>query len=133
MFEATIEGNLTRDPELRFTQAGKPWATFGIAVNFRAKQMNDEWKDTGVMFIDVACFGYTATGVAEHVRKGDKVLVTGRLTKENFVGRDGVERESIKVAASSVGKVMRAEVQQAQPADPWASSAPFPQDDAPPF
>lgn len=109
MFEVTIEGNVTRDPQIRFSEAGKPWATFGVAVNFRSKQPNGEWADTGTMFCDVACFGFKAEGAAEHLRKGDKVLVTGRFTKESYVGHDGSDRDSFKIAATSVAKVPKAQ------------------------
>ena len=103
----TLVGNLTRDPELRFTPSGLATATLGIAVNrsWRNKQTN-EW-DEAVSFFDVTCWAQMAENVAESVTKGTRVLVTGRLEQRSWETNDGEKRSKVEIVAEEIGPSLR--------------------------
>ena len=92
-------GNLTRDPEVRYTPSGTPVATLGLAVNNRMKQ-GDEWKDDPC-FIDVVVFGKQAESCGEYLSKGQPVLVEGRLRYRTWEGQDGQKRSKHEVSRLS--------------------------------
>jgi single-strand DNA-binding protein len=102
-----LVGNLTREPELRFTQGGMAVATFGLAVNRRVqnRQTND-WEDR-TSFFDVVCYGSLGENVAESVAKGSRVLVVGRLEQRSWETQDGERRSKIEVIADEVGPSLR--------------------------
>ncbi len=93
-------GNLTRDPQVRYTPSGTPVATLGLAVNNRVKQ-GDEWKDEPC-FIDVAVFGKQAESCGEYLSKGQPVLVEGRLQYRTWESQDGQKRSKHEVVAFRV-------------------------------
>ena len=93
-------GNLTRDPEVRYTPSGTPVATLGLAVNNRVKQ-GDEWKDDPC-FIDIVVFGKQAESCGEYLSKGQPVLVEGRLRYRTWEGQDGQKRSKHEVTAFRV-------------------------------
>ncbi|ETW99856.1 MAG: single-stranded DNA-binding protein [Candidatus Entotheonella factor] len=93
-------GNLTRDPELRFTPNGSPVAKFRLATNQRVRQQ-EEWKDE-VCYIDIITFGKQAENVAEYLTMGNLALVEGRLHWHEWEGRDGQRRSKYDVVASTV-------------------------------
>jgi single-strand DNA-binding protein len=93
-------GNLTRDPEVRYTPSGTPVATLGVAVNNRMKQ-GDEWKDDPC-FIDVVVFGKQAESCGEYLSKGQPVLIEGRLRYRSWEGQDGQKRSKHEVSAFRV-------------------------------
>jgi single-strand DNA-binding protein len=93
-------GNLTRDPEVRYTPSGTPVATLGLAVNNRVKQ-GDEWKDDPC-FIDVVVFGKQAESCGEYLSKGQPVLIEGRLRYRTWEGQDGQKRSKHEVSAFRV-------------------------------
>jgi single-strand DNA-binding protein len=93
-------GNLTRDPEVRYTPSGTPVATLGLAVNNRMKQ-GDEWKDDPC-FIDVVVFGKQAESCGEYLSKGQPVLIEGRLRYRTWEGQDGQKRSKHEVSAFRV-------------------------------
>ncbi|MBF0260254.1 MAG: single-stranded DNA-binding protein [Magnetococcales bacterium] len=93
-------GNLTRNPELRYTPSGTPVATFGLACNRRFKQ-GDELKEE-VTFIDVVAFGKMAESVAQYKQKGDKVGVTARLQQQRWETEDGQKRSKHQLVANSI-------------------------------
>jgi single-strand DNA-binding protein len=95
-----LMGNLTRDPEVRYTTSGTPVATLGLAVNNRMKQ-GDEWKDDPC-FIDVVVFGKQAESCGEYLSKGQPVLVEGRLRYRTWEGQDGQKRSKHEVSAFRV-------------------------------
>lgn len=99
-------GNLTRDPELRFTPNGSPVAKFRLATNQRVRQQ-EEWKDE-VCYIDVITFGKQAENVAEYLAMGNLALVEGRLHWREWEGRDGLRRSKYDVVASTVQFLSRA-------------------------
>lgn len=99
--QITLVGNLTRDPELKFTQTGKAQTRFSIAVN-RRWQKNGEWEEQ-VSYFDVTCWAILAENVANGVTKGARVIVTGRLEQRSWETKEGDKRSTIEVVADSVG------------------------------
>ena len=96
-----LMGNLTRDPELRFTSNGSAVASFGLAVNRKFKQ-GDEWKDD-VCFVDITAWGRQAETCKDYLRKGSSVMVEGRLKYDQWQDRDtGKTRSKLNVTATNV-------------------------------
>ena len=84
-------GNLTRDPELRYTQGGVAIVNTGIATNRKFKKQNGEQADE-TMFIDIVFFGRTAEIANQYLRKGSKLLVEGRLQIDQWTDQSGKKR-----------------------------------------
>jgi single-strand DNA-binding protein len=91
-----LAGNLTRDPELRFTQSGTPVCGFGLAVN-RVFSKNEE-----VDFFNVSAWRELGERVANYKKKGDPVLVEGRLQYRTWEAQDGSKRSAVDVVADNV-------------------------------
>ena len=90
--EVTVVGNLTRDPELRFTQAGLAVCNASVAVNRRwQNKTTQEWEEK-VSYIDVTVWGVHGQNVAESLRKGDRVFVNGRLEQRSWEDDAGNKR-----------------------------------------
>jgi len=92
-------GNLTRDPEVRYTPNGTAVASFAIAVNRRYKQ-GEETKDE-VSYLDIVVFGKTAENCGQYLNKGDGILVDGRLQQRRWE-TEGQKRSKVEVVAQSV-------------------------------
>ena len=101
----TVVGNLTRDPELRYTQSGKATVTVGIAVN-RRYQVNGEWQEA-TTYMNVVAWDQLAENVAASLTKGTRVLVTGRLDVREYEAREGGKRTSVDIAAEEIGPTLR--------------------------
>jgi single-strand DNA-binding protein len=94
-------GNLTRDPEVRYTPSGTAVASFAIAVNRKYKQ-GEETKDE-VSYIDIVVFGKTAENCGQYLNKGDAILVEGRLQQRRWDDKDsGQKRSKVEVVAQLV-------------------------------
>ena len=93
-------GNLTRDPELRYTPSGTTVSSFGLAVNRRYRQ-DEEWKED-VCFIDIVTFGRQAETVGEYLSKGSLALVEGRLQWHSWETEAGQKRSKHEVVAMHV-------------------------------
>jgi single-strand DNA-binding protein len=93
-------GNLTRNPELRYTPAGTPVSSFGLASNRRYRQ-GEAWQDE-VCFIDVVTFGPQAEAITTYLSKGRLVLVEGRLRWRSWDGEGGQRRSKHEVIAERV-------------------------------
>ena len=100
-------GNLTGDPELRYTPSGTPVANFDVAVNNRRRNAAGEWEDGEATFYRVAVFREYGEHVAETLEKGHQVLVVGRLTPRTWEGQDGGKRQSLDVIADEIGPTLR--------------------------
>ena len=94
----TIIGNVTREPELRFTPAGAALCEFGVAWNLRKQNGDDE-----AMFFNVTCWRSLAENVAESIDKGDRVIVTGRLNWRSWETDAGEKRQVVDIQAEEVG------------------------------
>ena len=101
-----LMGNLTRDPEVRHTPSGVAVANIGLASNRKYKQGDDLKED--VCFVDVTVFGSTAKAVGDHLTKGRKVVVEGRLRFHSWEAEDGQKRSKLDVIANRVNFLPRA-------------------------
>jgi single-strand DNA-binding protein len=89
-------GNLTRDPELRYTPSNTAVTDVGLAVNDRRKNANGEWVEE-TTFVDVTLWGRTAEVASEYLSKGSPVLIEGRLKLDTWETNDGQKRSKLKV------------------------------------
>lgn len=94
-------GNLTRDPEMRFTQSGSPVAGFGLAVN-RAYTNKQGEKVESVDYFNIVAWAKLAELCAEYIRKGSPVAIEGRLQSRSWEGEDGKKRSTVEVVAENV-------------------------------
>jgi single-strand DNA-binding protein len=105
----TVElvGNLTRDPELRFTPNGAPVANFGLAVNRRWRnQQTNDWEEQ-TSFFDVVAWRDLAENVAESLQRGTRVIVVGRLEQRSWETQEGEKRSKVEVIADEIGPSLR--------------------------
>jgi single-strand DNA-binding protein len=102
----TIVGNLTENPELRFTQGGAPVANFTVAVTPRVKD-GDGWKDGETSFLRVTCWRTLAEHVADSLTKGTRVVVYGHLRQRSSETPEGDKRSVIEVQAEEIGPSLR--------------------------
>ena len=93
----TVVGNVTKDPELRFTPGGAPVANFGLAWN-RKDQNGEEV----VSFFDITCWRSLAENVAESITKGQRVIVYGRLDQRSWENQEGERRSKVEIVADEV-------------------------------
>lgn len=142
--QVTVEGRVVNDPELRFGPSGIAIGSFRLVASSRKKNEQDEWVDDRVLWLAVTCFRQLAENVAESLRKGDLVVVTGRLQTEEWETNEGEKRSRTELVANGVGASLqfrtiphsekRAERVAASDApaenDPWAAP---PAADEPPF
>lgn len=101
----TLVGNLTRDPELRFSQAGTPVCTLGIAVNSRKKTGVDSWEDEP-HFFNLVAIGSLADNAAETLTKGMRVVATGSLRYHQWE-KDGEKRSSVEIFLEDIAPSLR--------------------------
>jgi single-strand DNA-binding protein len=104
----TVVGNLTADPELRYTQNGLPVANFTIASTPRNfdRQAN-EWKDGEALFLRASVWREFAEHVAGSLTKGSRVVATGRLKQRSYETREGEKRTSIELEIDEIGPSLR--------------------------
>jgi single-strand DNA-binding protein len=125
----TLVGNITRDPELRFTPSGQATATFGLAVNRRwQNRQSNEWEEA-TSFFNVVCWREMAENVSQSLAKGSRVVVTGRLEQRSWQTQEGDKRSVIEVVADEVGPSLRwatAEIQRNERRSPDEGGAPAP-------
>lgn len=103
----TLSGNLTRDPEIRYTRDGQANATFGLAVNRRWQPRGSEEWEEATSFFDVVCWRELAENVALSLVKGSRVVVTGRLDQHVWETELGERRSRVEVTAEEVGASLR--------------------------
>ncbi|QSB05310.1 single-stranded DNA-binding protein [Natronoglycomyces albus] len=157
----TVIGNLTEDPELRYTPSGAAVAKFRIASTPRTfDRESGQWKDGEPLFLTCSVWRNYAENVAESLSRGMRVIIQGRLKMRSFETREGEKRTVYELDVEEVGPALRfatAKIQKSsggggggarfgggaatsQPEDPWASAAPASQsagkggfDEDPPF
>jgi single-strand DNA-binding protein len=146
----TVVGNLTNDPELRFTPSGAAVASFTVASSSRyLDKQTQEWKDGDPLYMRCSVWRQYAENVAESLQKGMRVIVQGRLKQRSYETREGEKRTVVEMEVDDVGPALRyatAKVNRVQrqggfgegggaaaaPADdPWASGPAV--TDEPPF
>ena len=103
----TITGNLTREPEIRYTKEGQATAQLGVAVNRRWQDRStQEWQES-TSFFDVVCWRDLAENVALSLSKGMRVVVTGRLEQRSWETEDGEHRSKVEITADEIGPSLR--------------------------
>ncbi len=137
----TVVGNLTDDPELRFTPSGAAVANFRVASTPRIfDRQTNEWKDGDPLFLSCSVWRQAAENVAESLQRGARVVVTGRLKQRSYETREGEKRTVVELDVDEIGPSLRyatAKVTKTQRsgggfgggapqgggADPWATPA----------
>ena len=106
--QITLVGNLTADPELRFTPSGAAVANFTVASTPRTfDRQTSEWKDGDAMFINCSVWRQYAENVAESLQKGTRVVVQGRLKSRSYETREGEKRTVFECDVEEVGPALR--------------------------
>jgi single-strand DNA-binding protein len=104
----TVVGNLTADPELRFTPSGAAVANFTVASTPRIyDRQSGEWKDGEALFLRCAIWREAAENVAESLTRGSRVIVQGRLKQRSFETREGEKRTVVEVEVDEIGPSLR--------------------------
>lgn len=131
----TVVGNLTADPELRFTPSGAAVANFTVASTPRTfDRQTNEWKDQETLFLNCSVWRQAAENAAESLQRGMRVIVQGRLKARSYETREGEKRTVFEIDVEEVGpslKMATAKVQKTSRSgggqgfggdDPWASN-----------
>ena len=104
----TVIGNLTADPELRFTPSGAAVANFTVASTPRAfDRQSNEWKDQETLFMRCSVWREAAENVAESLTKGTRVIVQGRLKARSYETKEGERRTSTELEVDEIGPSMK--------------------------
>ena len=103
----TLVGNITDDPELRFTPGGAAVANFTVAVNRRYRNQEGQWEDKLDGFFRCNCWRDMAENVAESLQKGTRVVVVGRLQQRSWEDAEGNKRSAFEVQVDEVGPSLR--------------------------
>ena len=104
----TVVGDLTNDPELRFTPSGAAVASFTVASSSRyLDKATNEWKDGDTVFMRCSVWRQYAENVAESLQKGMRVVVTGRLKQRSYETREGEKRTVVEMEVDDVGPALR--------------------------
>ena len=103
----TVVGNLTRDPEIRYTREGQATTALSLAVNRRWQNRDTkEWEES-TSFLDVICWRDLAENVALSLTKGARVVVTGRLEQRSWETDEGDRRSKVEIVADEIGASLR--------------------------
>src|SRR5919199_5745447 len=105
--QVVIVGNLTRDPELRYTPNGSALVKFGVAVSRRIRDESGQWKDVETSFLDVTAWRTLAENVAESLTQGSRVVVVGRLRTNTWETPEGDKRSKVEIEAEEVGPSLK--------------------------
>lgn len=104
----TVVGNLTADPELRFTPSGAAVASFTVASTPRTfDRQSNEWKEGDTLFLRCSIWREAAENVAESLTKGTRVIVQGRLVQRSYTTREGENRTVVEMQVDEVGPSLR--------------------------
>lgn len=104
----TVVGNLTADPELRFTPSGAAVANFTVASTPRIyDRQSGEWKDADALFMRCNVWREAAENVAESLTRGSRVIVSGRLKQRSFETREGEKRTVVELEVDEIGPSLR--------------------------
>ncbi len=103
----SITGNVTRDPELRFTPNGQAVCSFGVAVNRRwQNRQTQEWEEQ-VSFFDVTAWSQLAQNVTDSIARGTRVTVVGRLDQRSWENAEGEKRSKVEIVADDIAVSVR--------------------------
>jgi single-strand DNA-binding protein len=115
-----LVGNITRDPELRYTPTGQATATFGLAVNRRWQNRQTQAWEEATSFFDVVVWRELAENASASLQRGTRVIVVGRLEQRSWETQDGDKRSKVEVIADDVAPSLRwatAQVERMQRSD----------------
>lgn len=133
----TLTGNLTADPELRFTPSGAAVANFTVAATSRTfDKTTNQWRDGEALFLRCTLWRQPAENLAESLRRGDRVIVTGRLRQRSFETREGDKRTTIELDVDEIGASLKFTTLKLTTTDRVTAQAPASEqaaDDEPPF
>ncbi|MBA3629475.1 MAG: single-stranded DNA-binding protein [Actinobacteria bacterium] len=102
MNQVALVGNITDDPELRYTQSGAALAGFTVAVSHRSKT-NGEWQDVNDGFFRCTAWRGVAENAAHTLKKGMRIFVAGKLVQRSWQDNDGNKRQSVEIQVTHVG------------------------------
>lgn len=123
--QITVVGNLTADPEVRFTNSGAPVASFTVASSSRyLDKTTNEWKDSDPVYMRCSVWRQYAENVAESLTKGTRVVVTGRLKQRSYETQTGDRRTVMELEVDEVGPALRFATAQVTRSSSNGSSAP---------
>jgi single-strand DNA-binding protein len=105
--QVTVVGNLTDDPELRFTPQGVAVANFRVAVSPRFKDANGQWKDGDTSYFRINCWRQLAENVAETLTRGSRTIIVGRLKMRQWETQEGEKRTVVEIEADEVGPSLK--------------------------
>lgn len=129
--QITLVGNLTADPELRFTPNGAAVANFTVASTPRNfDRQTNEWKDGEAMFINCSVWRQYAENVAETLSKGSRVIVQGRLKARSYETREGEKRTVVELQVDEIGPSLRYASARVERTQRGSGRAPGPATDA---
>lgn len=103
----TVVGNLTRDPEIKYTANGTARTTFGVAVNRKWTNHRTNETTESVSFFNVVCWDTVAQNVADSLTKGQRAVVVGRVEQSNWETEAGERRSTVEIVAQDVGPSLR--------------------------
>lgn len=105
--QVVIVGNLTRDPELRYTPNGAALVKLGVAVSRRVRDESGQWRDAETSFFDVTAWRSLAENVAESLTQGTRVVVVGRLRTNSWETAEGEKRSKVEIEAEEIGPSLK--------------------------
>src|SRR5919106_367489 len=105
--QVVIVGNLTDDPELRYTPAGQAVANFRVAVNRRTRDESGQWRDGETSFFRVNAWRNLGENIAESLTRGSRVVVVGRLRSRSWETPEGDTRSATEIEADEIGPSLR--------------------------
>ncbi len=105
--QITVVGNLTDDPELRYTANGAAVANFTVAHSTRIRDAQGNWSDGDTSFFRVSVWRSLAENAAETLTRGTRVVVTGRLKQRSWENQEGERRSAIEIEADDVGPSLK--------------------------
>ena len=105
--QVVVVGNLTDDPELRFTPQGVAVANFRVAVSPRIKDANGQWKDGDTSFFRINCWRQLAENVAETLTRGSRTIIVGRLKMRSWETQEGEKRTVVEIEADEIGPSLK--------------------------
>jgi len=122
-FPVTFKARLGADPEMTTGSNGSAVTRMRVVTNGR-RMVDGDWQDTDTSWWTVTAFGRTAEAAGDQLRKGDLIVVTGKIKQRSWE-KDGVKREAAEITADEVAKVVKPGGQAAPQADGWGTEAPF--------
>ena len=115
----TVVGNLTADPELRFTPSGAAVANFTVASTPRIfDRQSNEWKDGDALFMRCSIWREAAENVAESLTRGSRVIVQGRLKQRSYETREGEKRTVVELEVDEIGPSLQVRDRQGEQGQP---------------